>query len=181
MGILGVGLLSGCWRSDFQWMSLGASLIFISSFVCEAVYSVMGKPIIARASVMKMLALSLLFGTLANLVIDGHSTLAQARLLPPSGWVLLLVLATLCTAIGYTVWFVVIRDCPINVAALTIFSQSVFGVGFAALWVHEKLHWGQLLGSLTIVAGLILGLSRQVKRPEPLEPLKPESIPLAER
>jgi len=60
-------------------------------------------------------------------------------------------------------WFIIIRDCPINVAALTIFSQAVFGVIIAAVWVHEKLHWGQLWGSLTILGGLVLGLSRQIK------------------
>jgi len=51
------------------------------------------------------------------------------------------------------------------VAALTIFIQSVFGVAIAALWLEEKLHWGQLFGSITIVAGLTLGLSRQIQRP----------------
>jgi len=45
------------------------------------------------------------------------------------------------------------------------FAQSVFGVTIAALWVGEKLHWGQLLGSLAIVAGLVLGLSRQIQLP----------------
>jgi drug/metabolite transporter (DMT)-like permease len=86
-------------------------------------------------------------------------------MLRPLAWCLLLALAIICTAIGYTVWFVVIRECPVNVAALTIFAQSVFGVAIAAFWVGEKLHWGQLLGSLAIVAGLVLGLSRQIQRP----------------
>lgn len=167
MGLGGVALLNGIWRPGFQWTSLAASLIFISSFVCEAAYSVMGKPIVMRASIMKMLAISLLVGTGVNLLIDGPATFAAARLLPPKAWILLVTLAVICTAIGYSVWFLVIRDCPVNVAALTIFAQSVFGVAIAALWVGESLHWGQLLGSLTIVAGLILGLSRQIKHRTP--------------
>jgi drug/metabolite transporter (DMT)-like permease len=72
-------------------------------------------------------------------------------------------MAVICTAIGYSLWFIIIRDCPVNVAALTIFAQAVFGVIIAALWAHEKLHWGQLWGSLAILAGLVLGLSRQIK------------------
>src|SRR5262249_26619012 len=143
--------------------------------VCEAVYTVMGKPIILRASVMKMLALSLLVGTVANLAIDGPETLAKARQLSPSAWGLLVVMATVCTAVGYTVWFVVIRECPVSVAALTIFTQSIFGVGFASLWVGEKLHWGQLLGSLTIVGGLVLGLSRQRRRGGAVETVEESS------
>ncbi|MCX6927371.1 MAG: DMT family transporter [Verrucomicrobia bacterium] len=165
LGMCGVALLNGVWRKDFQWTGLVPSLIFVSSFVCEAAGSVIGKPIVARASVMKMLALALLVGTAINLLIDGPATFTAAKTLPLQAWFLLSALAVICTVIGYTVWFVVIRDCPVNVAAITIFAQSLFGVAIAALWVGEKLHWGQLLGSIAIVAGLVLGLSRQIQRP----------------
>ena len=163
-----MALLHGVWRSDFQWAGLGASLIFVSSFVCEALYSVLGKPIVGRSSIMKMLAISLGVGTVANLLIDGRATVAAASTLTAEGWLLITGLATICTAIGYTIWFVVIRECPVNVAALTVFTQSVFGVGLAAVWLHEKLHWGQLMGCLAIVAGLVLGLSRQITKDSPL-------------
>ena len=43
----GVALLNGVWRKDFQWTGLVPSLIFVSSFVCEAAGSVIGKPIVA--------------------------------------------------------------------------------------------------------------------------------------
>jgi len=167
LGMAGVVLLHGVWRKNFQWTGLAPSLIFISSFVCEAAYSVVGKPIVARAGAAKMLTLTLLVGTAVNLLIDGPATLRTAQTLPPRAWYLLLALAVVCTAIGYTLWFVVIRECPVNLAALTIFAQSVFGVAIAAVWVGEKLHWGQLLGSIVIVAGLVLGLSRQIQRPVP--------------
>jgi drug/metabolite transporter (DMT)-like permease len=165
LGMAGVVLLNGVWRKDFQWTGLVPSLIFISSFVCEAGASVIGKPIVARASAIKMLALALAVGTVVNLLIDGQQTFRVAQTLPLQAWGLLLGLAVICTAVGYSVWFIVIGECPVNVAALTIFAQSVFGVAIAALWVGERLHWGQLSGSITIVAGLVLGLSRQIKRP----------------
>ena len=164
LGILGVGVLNGVWRKDFQWTGLAASSIFVSSFVCEAIYSVMGKKIVMGASAMKMLAISLAVGTVANLAIDGSGTITVARALSPKAWIILGALGVLCTAVGYTVWFLVIRDCPVNVAVLTIFAQSVFGVAISALWLGERLHWDQLLGSLTIAGGLILGLSRQIKK-----------------
>ena len=78
LGMCGVALLNGVWRKDFQWTGLAPSLIFVSSFLCEAAYSVIGKPIVARASVMKMLAMSLLAGTAVNLLIDGRHD-AQGR------------------------------------------------------------------------------------------------------
>jgi len=163
LGMVGVALLNGVGGADFRWTSLSASLIFLSSFICESAYSVMGKPIVTRASPIKMVAISILVGTAGNLLIDGHDTFARAQTLTPNAWMLIVLLAVVCTAVGYSLWFIVIRDCPINVAALTIFSQAVFGVIIAAVWVHEKLHWGQLWGSVAILGGLVLGLSRQIK------------------
>jgi drug/metabolite transporter (DMT)-like permease len=167
LGMFGVVLLNGVWRPDFKWTGLEASLLFSSSFICEASYSVVGKPIIMRASVIKMLVISILAGTTVNLLIDGPATFAAARTLSLQGWCLLVFMALVCTAIGYTLWFVVIRDCPVNVAALTIFAQAVFGVLIAAVWLKEKPHWGQLWGCLAIVTGLVVGLSRQIKKDTP--------------
>ena len=163
LGIIGVALLNEIWASDFHWTGLAASSIFVSSFFCEAAYSVIGKPIVQRFSPMKMLTISLLVGTVANLLIDGPSTVAAARSLTPQSWLVLVMLSLVCTSVGYTVWFFVIRDCPVSVAALTVFAQSVFGVAIAAVWLHDPLTWGQLWGSLAIVAGLVLGLSRQIQ------------------
>ena len=119
-----------------------------------------------KANAVKMLAISLMIGTAANLLIDGGTTFRAVRMLSPQAWALLIAMATLCTAVGYSLWFIIIRECPVNVAALTIFAQSIFGVILAAVWLKERLHWGQLWGSMAIVIGLIIGLSRQIRTPE---------------
>ena len=64
--------------------------------------------------------------------------MAAAKALTPKAWILITSMALVCTAIGYTLWFVVIRDCPVSVAALTIFAQSVFGVAIAAIWLGKN-------------------------------------------
>lgn len=163
LGLFGVALLNGLLRGSFQWGGLTASLIFISSFLCEAVYSIMGKPLMERAGMMKILTLALLFGTAANLLVDGQETFVAVRTMPAHFWWMILYLATICTAIGYAIWFVVIKETDVNVTAMTIFAQPVAGVAIAGLWLREPLHWGQFWGSVAIVAGLVLGLSRQIK------------------
>lgn len=164
VGMLGVALLNGVWRDDFRLTGLVPSLVFVSSFICESAYSIIGKPVIQRASVMKTLAVSLLCGTAVNLAVNGRVTLAQALTMPASGWLAIAYLAVVCTVIGYATWFVVIRQTDVNIAALTIFAQPVFGVGLAAVWLGESLHWGHLWGSLAIAGGLAFGLSRQIRR-----------------
>lgn len=163
-GMVGVLLLNGIWRPDFRWAGLTPSLIFVSSFFCETAYSILGKPVIARAAPTKVLAVALAAATLANLLLDGPTTLAAARALPARSWLLLAYLALVCTVVGYSLWYVVIQETPVNVVALTIFVQPVAGVAMAAAWLGEPLHWGQLWGGLAITAGLGYGLSRQIKR-----------------
>jgi drug/metabolite transporter (DMT)-like permease len=175
LGMVGVALVNGVWREDFKWLSLGASLIFISSFVCEAAYSVISKPILARAGPLKVLALALALGTGVNLALDGRETLAAAARLPWNAWGLLLVMALICTAFGYGFWLVVIRESEVNVAALTVLAQPVYGVALAAWWLGEPLHWGQFWGSAVIVIGLLVALSRQI-RPVALEPARGQAV-----
>jgi len=172
LGMTGVALLNGVWRDDFKWVSLGASAIFVSSFVCETAFSIGGKPIITRASPLKFVALALTAATAVNLLLDGRQTLTAAAHLPAQAWLLLLVVALICTSFGYGFWFLVIRESEVNVAALTIFLQPVCGVLIARVWLGEALHWGQLWGSLAIMVGLVVGLSRQIISPAEVETLK---------
>lgn len=175
LGLFGVALLNGFLCGGFAWGGLGVSLLFISSFLCEALYSIMGKPLLERAGTLKVLAISLFFGTIANVLLDGPQTLAAVRVMPLHCWWLIIYLATICTSIGYAVWFVVIKETDVNVTAMTIFAQPVAGVALAGLWLHEPLHWGQFWGSSAIVAGLVLGLSRQIKT-EPVAQMKPAAV-----
>jgi len=168
-GIVGVALLNQVLRSDFQWVGLGANLIFLSSFFCETTYSIIGKKIMsapsgAQIGPIKVLALALAAGTLANLLIDGPTTFAASSRMPAKGWLLIVGTALICTTIGYSVWYLVIREGEVNVASLTIFAQPVFGIILAKFWLGENLHWGQFWGSAAIVAGLVIGLSRQIKK-----------------
>lgn len=172
LGMAGVALLNGVWRPDFKWVSLGASTIFVSSYVCEAAFSIGGKPIVTSASPIKFSALALAAGTAANLLLDGSQTLSAVTHLPGHAWLLLLLIGVIGTAFGYGFWFIVIRDCEVNVAALTIFLQPVSGVLIARLWLGESLHWGHLWGSLAIMLGLVVGLSRQVNSPAEIETIQ---------
>jgi len=85
---------------------------------------------------------------------------------------LMLVMALICTSFGYGFWFLVIRESEVNLAAMTIFLQPVCGLLIARVWLGEALHWGQLWGSLAIVVGLVVGLSRQIKSSAEVETLK---------
>ena len=163
LGLTGVVSMAEVWKSDFHLPGLTANGLFVASFVCETAYSVMGKPLIGRAGLMKVLAVALVAGAVVNGGWDGRQTIAAAQHLSAGAWWLMAYLAIICTLIGYVVWFVVIRETEVNVVALTVFIQPVVGVVIATVALKESLHWGQLWGSLAILVGLVIALSRQIK------------------
>ncbi len=157
-GVIGAVLLSNIWQPDFQLASLGANALFIGSFFCESAYSVMGKPLIERAGFLKVTTLSLAAGVMLNLILDGPSTVTAAQHLPARGWLEIGYLATICTAIGYAVWFAAMRVLPVNAVAMTVFTQPFAGGVIAIFLLGESPRWGQLWGGMAIAAGLVLGL-----------------------
>ena len=163
LGMVGVALLSQLGPTGAQSLGgLFANLLFIASFVCEAAYSVMGKPMLARLGTFKLLGAALVGGTLANVswegLAGGASTWQAACHLPLSAWGWLVYMALICTITGYALWYWVIRETDVNIAGLTVFIQPVAGLAMSVAWLGEPLHWGQLWGSAIILAGLIVGL-----------------------
>jgi drug/metabolite transporter (DMT)-like permease len=164
VGLCGVLLLNGGWHGGVIWAGLVANLIFLSSFICEAAYSVIGKPILFRNGILKVVAVALAWGTLANLFMDGPNTWAKLPALSTQAWMVMLYLTVICTLVGYSVWYLVIRETEVNLAAMTILLQPAVGVFLAAVTVGEVLHWGQLWGIAAIVLGLIIGLNLEPRR-----------------
>jgi drug/metabolite transporter (DMT)-like permease len=179
LGMIGVLLLSGGWKGSIAWNSLIAYGLFLSSFVCESAYSVVGKPLLGRVHVLKLIAAATACGTAANLVIDGRSTLVKTAHLPASAWLMVAYLVVICTLVGYTLWYVVIRNADVSLAAMTILVQPLFGVLAASAFLGEPWHGGQVWGTAAILAGLGLGLlapSAEARR-SPRGPTEPDAAP----
>ena len=165
IGLSGVALLSGVWRMRMDWAELAANLIFLSSFICESAYSVMGKPILQRAGLFKVVAVSLFCGTAVNLLLSGVGTVTRLGTLSVTNWWTVAYLVIICTVVGYCVWYVVIRETDVSLAAMTILAQPVIGIGVAAITLGETPHWGQFWGSAAVAAGLVVGLWRNGRAP----------------
>jgi drug/metabolite transporter (DMT)-like permease len=166
--ILGVGIMS-IWQRSAPLPGLFANLLIVLSFVAESVWSVMGKPLVERWGIPKVTALALGAGTVANLIawlasLPGSSQPAIPSL-AATAWVTLALLGILFTAFGYSVWYVVIRETPVSVAAMTIYLQPLLGTGMACLFTDEKLHAGHALGAVAILGGLALGLASATQSP----------------
>jgi len=174
LGMAGLLVLHGAWQLELRTASLWANLIFVSSFLCESGYSVLGKPLLARLHPFKLIAVSMTLGCAANLLINGRAAVGDLPRLTSTDWANLLFLAAICSLVGYSLWFFVIRETDVHLAALTIMAQPVFGVMIAAIFLGEPLHWGQFWGTLTILAGLYLGFRKIGLSTVRIEPYSPQ-------
>lgn len=168
LGMLGVVAMAEVWRPGFRWPALGANALIVLSLFCESASSILGKPVVQRAGVFKVLAVAIVAGLGANLLLDGPATWHAAVALSPWNWMLLAYLGGICTLAGYGLWFVVIRETQINAAALTIFIQPVAGTILAMIWLGESVSRGEILGGLIIGLGLAIGLWNPLARSRPL-------------
>ena len=163
LGMVGVVLLSKVWSGEAAPMrGFLANLLFIASFFCESAYSVFGKPLLHRCSPLKLMASGAIAGTVANLILDATfdhgATFTAIRTMSPKAWWLIIYLTVVCTIIGYSLWYVVIRETEVNITGLTVLVQPVAGLLLSVIWLGERLHWGQLWGSAAIVVGLAIGM-----------------------
>jgi drug/metabolite transporter (DMT)-like permease len=183
IGMSGVLWINGLWKGQLSWPGLVANLVFISSFICEAAYSVMGKPLLARVGLLKVVGTALLCGTVANWLVDGPNTWEQATRMSTMSWFLMLYLTIICTLVGYSLGYIVIRETDVSLAAMTILAQPVFGIFIAAVTLGEALHLGQLWGVVAILTGLLVGIVRSQPTPtgagleQPGQPPPPDPLP----
>lgn len=161
LGFAGVAILTEFWSPDFRWLGLTAYALVLASFVCEAAYSIVGKPLLARAHPVKVLACAVTAGTAVNLVFDGGAVVRALPALNPTHWLALAYLVVVCTVIGYLLWFYAVRAMPVNLVALTVFMQPPAGVLFDLALTGNPPRWSQLWGTACISLGLLASLARK--------------------
>lgn len=160
LAVTGVALMS-LGQGELRLPGLLANLLIVLSFVTEAVWSVMGKPLIGQWGIPKVTTLALAAGTAANMLLVWlmpSERPAGYGQLTAGGWVALAFLGLVLTAFGYNAWFVVIREAPVSVASMTIYLQPVIGTLVAFAATGENPRAGHLWGGLAILAGLAVGL-----------------------
>ncbi|MDP8256278.1 MAG: DMT family transporter [Candidatus Alcyoniella australis] len=155
----GTIVLSQFWRQGESLSAFGIGLILAGVFF-EAGYSVIGKEILRRHPPLKIVAVAVGAACLVNVTaISVLGYWPQAANLTAQDWSLLVVyLALLCTVVGYTFWFVALRQDSAAKVAITIYCQPVLGVLIAWAWVDEVPTTWMLIGAAVILIGVSIAV-----------------------
>ncbi|MBI3674325.1 MAG: EamA family transporter, partial [Rhizobiales bacterium] len=71
-------------------------------------------------------------------------------------WLMLLFVGVFGYYVAYSSWYSVLRQCPIEQVAPFMLLMPVVGIGAAAVLLDESISPAQILGGLTILAGLAI-------------------------
>lgn len=167
----GAVILSGFWLETGAVHPFGTALIVLGIFF-EASYSVMGKELLRRHPPLRVTAVALAAACVVNAVavtlFVGWAP--AARLTAGDGLILVGYLAGLCTVVGYTYWYVALRDAATSRVTLTIFAQPVVGLAAAYFLNRESPTAHQIAGAAIILAAVAATLRRV-----PAVPIPPEA------
>ena len=140
-------------------IGMGELLIGLCVF-CWTAYTLIGRRALGGMDALTTTVCTLLLGALMllpfALAFEGATAWSALFHAPGAVWVALLGLVFGSTVLAYVWYFEGIRVLGAGTAAGYLTFEPVFGVLFAALWLHEALHWSLVAGGSVAFAGMVL-------------------------
>ena len=142
-------------------------LIMLGAPLCWALYSILGKKVLARFTPLAATAYAACFGAalLVPAALLEHTAIGGP--LPGFswlGWLAILQLALLGTVVGFVWWYEGVQKIGTARAAAFVNLVPLFGAVLAALILGERLVAAQFWGGFLVIVGVYWG-SRQPVRP----------------
>lgn len=169
----GLGLIGVFLVMDVDWKNLRlfasgyrrGDLLIIAGTAVEALYTVIGKPVLVKTRPLTATALACGCGWLM-LTLTSLPGLGQMVRHPPSftTWLAVFYLGLIATVFAFVIWFRVLARQDSHRVGMTIMIQPVVGIPLAALVFHDPMRGGFLLGAGLIAAGVYLTLMRRTKK-----------------
>lgn len=128
--------------------------------LCWTAYTLIGRRALGGMDALTTTVCTLLLGALMllpfALAIDGFAAWGALARAPRDAWIAMLGIVFGSTVLAYVWYFDGIRNLGAGTAAGYLTLEPVFGVLFAALWLHESLHWSLIAGGSIAFAGMLL-------------------------
>ena len=135
-----------------------ASYAFITMLapLCWAVYTILGKSVVARHPPLLVTGVSMIFAGVFSLVFVSPALLDQLPGLPASFWWAVLFLAVPCTVFAFAVWFGALERMPAGRVAGFVYLVPMFAVTFGRLLLDEPLTLALVVGAAILIGGVWL-------------------------
>jgi drug/metabolite transporter (DMT)-like permease len=158
--LLGVALIAGVPGAGGSW--IGDGMVFLSTVV-TVVWVILQKRLSDKYGPMVATAYLFLFGTITlvpiSLVWDGPPSLG----LTATGWLAVLILGLLCSALAFVLWNWALKFVPVSTAGVYLNLEPFIGALLGMTILGESLGPGLFLGGALILgSAFVVARSKQV-------------------
>jgi drug/metabolite transporter (DMT)-like permease len=147
------------------WGDVPYALITLLASICWAIYTVLGKALVARHPPLLVTGMSIMFAGLFSLVFVGPDLLTRLSVAPPPFWLAALSLALLSSVLAFVVWFGALERMPATRVAGFTYLVPLFAVVFGLLLLGEPIPPALVAGVGILVVGVWL-VNRHREEPQ---------------
>jgi len=134
---------------------IGCVLVLLSAF-CWAVYSVVGKKLLAKYDPFTVTAYAFVFGTILYLPFVFLDLVSVIQHISFNGWMAVLYLAVLCSVFGYVAWYYALSKFDAGKAAVFLNFIPLFTIMLSLFLINEVPNLIFLVGAGLIIFGVYL-------------------------
>lgn len=139
---------------DFSYLRY----VFITMLapICWAIYTILGKPLVARYPPLMVVGGAMMVAVVPLLFLVRGSLIAKLPTLPPSVWLSIAFLSLACTVFAFVIWFGALQRMEASRAASFVYLVPLFGVSFSKLLLDEPITLVLLIGAALLIGGVYL-------------------------
>ncbi|MBC8249168.1 MAG: DMT family transporter [Anaerolineales bacterium] len=139
---------------DFSYLRY----VFITMLapLCWAIYTILGKPLVARYPPLLVVGGAMIAAVIPLLFLIRGSLIAKLPTLPPSVWLSVAFLSLACTVFAFVIWFWALQRMEASRAAGFVYLVPLFGVSFSKLLLDEPITLALLIGAALLIGGIYL-------------------------
>jgi drug/metabolite transporter (DMT)-like permease len=141
------------------------ALITMLAPVCWAVYTVLGKALVARHPPLLVTGTMITFAGLFSLVFAGSDLFVRLQAAPVSFWVASLFLALFSSVLAFVIWFEALKRMPATHVAGFTYLVPLFSVFFGWLLLGEPITPALIIGASILIGGVWL-VNRHREEPQ---------------
>jgi drug/metabolite transporter (DMT)-like permease len=141
----------------FSWESLKGDMMIFFGNIAWAVYTVFSKPLLGRISPLKWSSLTLIAGTVLYLPLCIPAFIRQEfGQISLKSWSILIFSGLFALAFSYVAWYASVKRIGNSKTAIYGNITPIMTVGFAYLFIDERISLWQGIGTLIILTGVYL-------------------------
>jgi len=158
--LLVIGVFDGGAGGGFGGQALGFLFIFLSAF-CWAVYSVAGKPVVAKVGGFPAAAWAMVFGALEIAAVWMLGPFDRTWPATPTVWGAVAYIAVFPTAVAFLAWYEAMERIPLSLLNVMQYLTPVFTIILAWALLGERMSWSSMAGAALVLVGVALTTERK--------------------